>query len=145
VVFLAIDRNSAMNEYKNRTAGAAQKLVDKYTATSGKLAKASSDSAQKAYIAGVSDPKAQARRQQNLRKLNEEDLNAAMRAKGGAAYSTGTQAGADKWSKNVEPYLQTIESTVAGLPERTRDVTQNVTNRVLPIAKALNAKKNSQA
>jgi hypothetical protein len=142
---MPIDTNSAMEEYKSRTSQAGTKLVSRYRAATNKLARATSDAAQNAYKAAMSDPKVLERRRSNLRKLSEEDLNRNMELKGASAYSAGTSAGADKWGRNFAPYASVIDSTTASLPERTRDPVANVTNRVIPLAKNLRAKKDSMS
>jgi gas vesicle protein len=140
---LAIDASAALEEYKARVAASGEKLVRNYTKRTDKLTKAASDSAQRAYVAAMSDPKVQARRQKKLRQLSESDLNSAMEAVGATTYATNAAAKADKWAKNVAPFLQELDNVVSKLPDRTRDPAQNVVNRVVPIAKALSAKKDA--
>lgn len=132
-------------DYVSGAAAAGGKLVDRYTKVTDKLAKASSDAAQKSYAEAMRDPKVLQRRQNNLKKLSEEDLNKAMRDKGGAAYSAGVAAGADKWEKNVAPYFTEIDNISRALPARTRDPATNVTNRVTPFAVGLRKKKDSMS
>lgn len=140
---MAIDITAAKSEYRNRTAGASQKLVDRFKAAPNKVARGSSDAAQRAYQAAMADPKVIARRQKNLAKLTDEELNRAMELKGASAYSAGTAAATDKWERNITPYIQEIDRIVATLPERTRDVNQNVDRRLKPLATGLRAKKDA--
>lgn len=140
---MAIDLQAAAQDYADRAASAGGKLVRKYKARTDKLARASSDEAQRAYVTAISDPKVQARRQSKLKRLSEQDLNNAMEAKGAANYASGVQAGAPKWEKGFSPYAPIIDATVAGFPAKTRDVASNVSNRVTKLAQALRAKKDS--
>lgn len=141
---MPIDLNDARAEYERNASAASEKLVRKFTQATGKVDKARSPAAQAAYEAAMRDPKVLARRQKALSKVSENEVNEAMRAKGGAAYSAGVSAGVDKWQRNVAPYMSELDRTVAGLPARSRDVAANVQNRVLPIAKNLNALKDKQ-
>lgn len=141
---MPIDKAKAMQAYKDRTAQSGSKLVDNYIATPGKMAKAFSEESQKSYVAAMTDPNVLKRRLTNGRKVDEGAANEAMRAKGASAYAAGTAAGADKFSKNVAPYLDTIDRVRTSLPARTRDAAQNVANRVTPLAVALQKQKNSQ-
>lgn len=131
-----VDVSEMKSEYASRTSASSQKLVRRYVNKTGKLEAAASDHAQKNYISGVTDPEAQKRRQTNLRKLSESELNAAMEAKGGSAYAAGTSAAQDKWAKNVTPYLENADKIVASLPPRSRDPIANVNNRLIPLVKA---------
>jgi len=131
------------NDFVNGASGASAKLVDRYTKRTDKAARAASDDAQNAYKQAMADPKVIARRQSMLKKVTEEEMNAAMRAKGGSAYAAGVANAGDKWANKVQPFFDTIDQTVAKLPARTRDVAANVQKRVTPIAVALRAKKES--
>lgn len=131
------------NDYVNGATGASDKLVKKYIARTDKLARAASNDAQMNYESAMKDPKVLKRRQNNLRKLSEEDLNRSMQAKGGPAYSAGVMTAGDKWANNVQPYFSELDNIVKSLPARTRDPKTNVVNRVAPIAVGLRAKKES--
>jgi len=66
-----------------------------------------------------------------------------------ADYAQGIAAGASvyqqkvstvapqRWQQKFAPYAEVIDRVVATLPPKTTDVTQNVLNRVAPIAQAL--------
>jgi len=136
--------NAGLDEYKNRAPASADKLVRKYQAATGKLDAARSPDAQASYEEAMRDPAVLKRRQTNLGKLSEADLNNAMQAKGGSAYAAGTAAGADKWAKNVAPYFGEIDRIKAKLPRRTRDPAANVQSRVTPFAKGLSDMKKKQ-
>lgn len=141
---MPIDVNAAREEYESRAGQSADKLVRKFTAATGKVEKARSPAAQKAYEDAMRDPKVLARRQKALGKVTEAEVNEAMQRKGASAYAAGVAAGADKWGRNVAPYMSELDRTVASLPARTRDPVQNVMGRVAPIAKNLNALKDKQ-
>ena len=141
---MAIDKSAAANEYKDRASASGDKLVRKYQAAPDKLAKSSSDTAQASYVEAMRDPKTLALRQLKLKKLSEDDLNRAMGATGASAYNNKVAASAPKWEKNTSPYLDEIDRIKATLKPRGRDVSANVTNRVLPLAKGLRDKKMSQ-
>ncbi len=138
---MAIDKDAALKEYRERASGSGSKLVAKYTAKTGKLAAASSKAAQSNYESAMKDPAVLKRRQKNLKKLSEEDLNSAMAATGEAAYNAAVAAKAPKWLEKTTPYLDEIDKVVDTLPAKTRDGVQNVQNRVVPLVKALQDKK----
>lgn len=140
---MAIDRNAALEEYRNRVSGSSDKLVKRYVARNDKLARASSDDAQRLYEEALKDPKVLKRRQSRLRKLSEEDLNRAMREKGASAYAASASVGADKWSKNAAPFLDEIDRIVSALPPKSRNIDENFNRRAIPLAKGLRAKKDS--
>lgn len=141
---MPIDLNDASNEYRTNAPAAAGKLVRRFTQRQGKLAAATSPNAQKAYEEAMRDPAVLQRRQKNLAKLSEEDLNRAMSEKGASAYANGVTAGADKWQKGFQPYASTIDAARANLPARSRDPMANLTNRAGPIVKALSDQKKKQ-
>jgi len=138
---MGINRANWIEDYKKGTSANADKLVREYVATPNKIDAATSASAQKNYEDAMRDAKVLARRVTNLKKVSEADLNAAMQAKGQARYSEGTSAGANKAAARVEPYLVELDRIVPTLPAAGRDGVQNVTNRVIPIVKALQDKK----
>ncbi len=131
--------------YEEGTSGAGSRLVEGYVEKTGKLAAATSDSAQKSYEEAMKDPKVLKRRQNKLKKLSEDDLNKAMEAKGSTAYTTGTAAAVDKAAQNVSDFLNKQEEIVKSLPPRTRDVKSNVLNRVVPLAEGMSKLKESKA
>lgn len=141
MVKMAIDKEAWKRKYRDRTAVATDDLVRGYTERTDKVARMSSDDAQKNYEGAMKDPAVLKRRQAKLKGLSESDLNEAMKTKGAARYAEGTAASADKALENVTPYLEEIDRTVSALPPRTRDPRQNVMNRVVPIAVNLAEKK----
>jgi len=138
---MAIDKEEWKRKYTERTAVATGDLVKGYIDRTDKVARMSSDDAQKNFEDAMRDPAVLKRRQGKLKKLSESDLNLAMETKGAARYAEGTAASADKALANVTPYLDEIDSIVARLPARTRDPRKNVMDRVIPLAVGLADKK----
>jgi len=138
---MPIDKTAAKEDWQSGAKAKVDKLVRKYTARTDKIAKATSDAAQKAYVEGVTDPVSQKLRLIRLKELSDADLNAAMEAKGRTAYGAGVDASVDKYARRVDPYLSEIDAIVPKLKPRTRDAATNVTNRVAPIAVGLQNKK----
>ncbi len=135
---MAIDKEAWKRKYTERTAVATGDLVDGYTRRTDKVAKMSSDAAQKNFEDAMRDPAVLKLRQSKLKKLSESELNEAMRTKGAARYAEGTAASADKALANVTPYLDEIDKIVPGMKARGRDPRANVMERVVPIAVGLN-------
>jgi len=138
---MPIDKTAAKEDWQSGAKAKVDKLVRKYTARTDKIAKATSDAAQKAYIDGVTDPLSQKLRLIRLKELSDADLNAAMEAKGRTAYGPGVDAAVEKYARRVDPYLSEIDAIVPKLKPKTRDAATNVTNRVSPIAVGLQNKK----
>jgi hypothetical protein len=138
---MGIDMNEWVDEYQSGTAQASDKLVRRYIRRTDKLARASSEDAEKNYAAGVNEAVARKTRQKKLKQLSESDLNAGMEAKGAAAYSAGTAASANKAARGFAPYASVIDSTVSKLPPRTQDGMTNLTQRAGAVVKALIDKK----
>ncbi len=132
-----INIDEAMENYTDRAGVSGDKLVKNYVAVTDKLAKAASNEAQDQYKQAMADPKVIARRQLRLKQLSEEDLNSAMEATGASAYNNAVVAKADKMRKRVTPYYNLINTIVPTLKPRSRNVDQNIDNRVKPIANAL--------
>lgn len=140
---MTIDVTAAADDYVKGARANLDKLVRKYKARTDKIAKATSDAAQAAYVAGVTDPVSQKLRLVKLKKLSDADLDRAMDSKGRVAYPAGIEAGKPKWSTEFTPYASEIDRLVPALPPRTRDAASNVTARVTPIAVGLQNKKKS--
>jgi len=138
---MPIDVSAAKSDWQSGAKAKVDKLVRKYTGRTDKIAKATSDAAQKAYVEGVTDPTSQKLRLIKLKKLSDSDLNAAMEAKGRVAYPAGVDAGVDKYGTEVAPYFSEIDAIVPRLKPRTRDARTNVTERVIPLAVGLQNKK----
>jgi len=138
---MPIDTTAARDDWQSGAKAKVDKLVREYTKRTDKIAKATSDAAQKAYVDGVTDPSSQKLRLQRLKELSDSDLNAAMEAKGRSAYPAGVDAGVDKYSRHVDPFFKEIDAIVPKLKPRTRDARGNVMERVIPIAVGLQNKK----
>jgi len=138
---MPIDTTEASKDWQSGAKAKVDKLVRKYTAKTGKIAAATSDTAQKAYIDGVTDPTSQKLRLARLKELSDADLNKAMEDKGRSAYPTGVDAAVDKYTRHVDPYFKEIDVILPKLKPKTRDARVNVTERVIPIAVGLQNKK----
>lgn len=138
---MPIDVTAAKGDWQAGAKAKVDKLVRKYTARTDKIARATSDAAQKNYIAGVTDPTSQKLRLVRLKELSDSDLNKAMEDKGRLAYPAGVDASVDKYGKRVAPFFSEIDIIVPKLAAPTRDARVNVMNRVLPIAVGLANKK----
>ena len=138
---MPIDATAAISDYVDGAKAKVDKLVRKYTAKTDKLARATSDAAQKAYIAGVTDPISQKLRLVRLKELSEEDLNRGMREKAPTTYPAGIDSGRPKYERRVVPYFSEIDRIVPTLAAKTRDARANVMNRVVPLAVGLANKK----
>lgn len=138
---MPIDVTQAGKDWQDGAKAKVDKLVRKYVAKTGKIAAATSDAAQKAYVDGVTDPVSQKLRLTRLKELTDADLNAAMEDKGRSAYPRGVDASVDKYTKHVDPYMKEIDAILPKLKPKTRDARSNVTERVIPIAVGLQNKK----
>lgn len=97
--------------------------------------KASSESAESNYAAGVARAAAGKLRQKKVAQISNEEWKSKAAGIGSTRIGQGMKAGAPKRTKNFEPYRQFIES--ANLPDRTTDAETNVMNRVVPLAKGM--------
>ena len=97
--------------------------------------KASSESAESNWQAALQEAAAAKRRQKAVAQVSNQEWQNAAANVGAARIGQGMTAGADKRTKNFEPYRATLENT--NLPDRTTDPIANVDNRVKPIVKAL--------
>jgi len=138
---MPIDVTEAGKDWQSGAKAKVEKLVRKYSARTDKIAKATSDDAQKAYVAGVTDPTSQKLRVTRLKELSDADLNTAMEDKGRGAYPTGVDAAVTKYTRHVDPYMKEIDAIVPKLKPATRDARSNVMERVIPIAVGLQNKK----
>ena len=138
---MPIDVTAASDDWVSGAKAKVDKLIRKYTARTDKIARATSDEAQKAYVAGVTDPMSQKLRLIRLKELSDADLNAAMEAKGRVAYPTGVDAGKLKYTRHVDPYMKEIDVIVPKLKARVIDARTNVMERVVPLAVGLQNKK----
>jgi hypothetical protein len=134
---MGIDRTAAKNNYVQGASNNAEKLVKNYTAKSGKLDAAKSDSAEALYAAKLQAAISNKSRQKGLAKVTESDMNAAMTATGAANYRSGTGRSADKQAKNVEPYYAALDGLEGKYPAKTSDPMANLTNRAGLVVKTL--------
>jgi hypothetical protein len=81
------------------------------------------------------------RREKGLAGVSDEDWKKAAVEKGAARIGAGMTAGADKRTKNFEPYR--AELSAMSLESKTADPSTNVDRRVKPIAVRLHEKKMS--
>jgi len=138
---MPIDVAKAAEYYVEGAKAKADKLVDKYIARTDKLARATSDEADKAYREALADEMTPRLRLMRLKELSEEDLNKAMEEKGKAAYTKGVEFAKEKYQRRFDPFAREIDTIVPKLKPRTRDAETNVLNRVVPIAVGLQNKK----
>jgi len=138
---MPIDVTAAKEDYVAGAKAKVDKLIREYTKRTDKIALATSDAAQKAYVEGVTDPVSQKKRLIKLKKLSDADLNKAMEDKGRTAYPTGVETAKDKWATEFDPFAKEIDSIVTKLKPPTRDAATNVANRVTPLAVWLQNKK----
>ena len=102
---------------------------------------AASESAEANYAAGVSEAVGNKTRQSGVQKVSNADWQRAAADKGAARIGPGMSASAGKQAANWAPYRSFLES--AQLPERTRNATENITNRSIPIAQGMQDLKRS--
>lgn len=95
--------------------------------------------AESLYAQKVQEAIAAQRRAKAISAVSNEEWKQAASTKGAQRIAAGMEAGADKRSRNFEPYRQTLEGLQ--LPERTADPMTNVQNRVGGVVEALVAKK----
>ena len=138
---MPIDVTAASDDWVAGAKAKVDKLIRKYTARTDKIARATSDEAQKAYIAGVTDPTSQKLRLIRLKELSDSDLNAAMEAKGRIAFPAGVDAGKTKYTRHVDPFMKEIDVIVPKLKARVLDARANVMERVIPLAVGLQNKR----
>lgn len=138
---MPIDTDQAGKDWQSGAKAKTEKMIRNYTAKTGKIAAATSDAAQKNYIAGVTDPTSQKLRLTRLKELSDADLNKAMEDKGRAAHPAGVDAAVDKYTRHADPYFKEIDVIVPKLKPKTRDARTNVMERVIPIAVGLQNKK----
>jgi len=142
---MPIDLDEAMKAYVDETKSKADKLVKRYQKKTGKADAIKSDDAQKAFEDAMADATVLARRQAMLKDVTETELNEAMEKTGKSAYINKTAAKSGKWKKHFSPFASEIDTTVAKLPKHVRGARDNIMNRSLVLAEALEAKKKELA
>ena len=96
---------------------------------------ASSEAAEANYAAGVSDAVARKTRQTGVQKVGNSDWQRAAADKGAARIGPGMSASAGKQAANWAPYRSFLEGL--SLPDRTRNATENIQNRSIPVAQGM--------
>jgi len=138
---MAIDVTQASKDWQDGAKAKVSKLIRNYQANPNKLAAATSDSAQKNYVAGVTDPVSQKLRLTRLKELSEGDLNTAMANAAPVTYPAGVDKSVTKYTRRVTPFMTEIDRIRPTLKARSRDARDNVMNRVIPLASGLQNKK----
>lgn len=136
-----INVDEAVRDWQDGAKAKVSKLVRKYKAKTGKVAAATSDAAQRAYVAGVTDPVSQRLRLTRLKELTDADLDKAMEDAAPVTYPAGIDKSVEKMRRRVSPFMGEIDRIVPTLKPRVRDAAANVTARVTPIAVGLQNKK----
>ena len=96
---------------------------------------ASSEEAESNYAAGVQDAVARKTRQAGIQNVSNADWQRAASDKGAARIGPGMSAAAGKQAANWSPYRSFLEGL--SLPDRTRNATENITNRSIPVAQGM--------
>lgn len=129
----------AKTELRAAVSGIGEKYKRGVERNSNWKEKASSDAAEELYGAKVSEAVAARRRQKALGSVSQDEWKRAARDKGAGTIGPNLSKSVDKWGKNWGPYRDELSNME--LPDRTADPATNVTNRVIPIATGLAAKK----
>ena len=97
--------------------------------------KAASESAESNYAAGVSEAAANKTRQMGVQAVSNADWQREAANKGAARIGPGMQGAAGKQAAKWAPYRSFLEGL--SLPEKTRNATENITNRSIPVAQGM--------
>ena len=103
--------------------------------------KASSNEAEDLWKAKIAEAAAANRRQKAVSQVSNAEWQSKAANIGSTRIGAGMTAGADKRTRNFEPYRSAIEGT--SLPPRSADPMTNIDNRVKGIVSALVATKKS--
>ncbi len=96
---------------------------------------AASEVAESNYAAGVSEAAANKTRQRKVQEVSNADWQRAAGGKGAARIGPGMQAAAGKQAAGWAPYRGFLEGL--SLPDKTRNATENITNRSIPVAQGM--------
>ena len=96
---------------------------------------AASEVAESNYAAGVSEAAANKTRQRKVQEVSNADWQRAAGDKGAARIGPGMQAAAGKQAAGWAPYRGFLEGL--SLPDKTRNATENITNRSIPVAQGM--------
>jgi len=110
-------------------------------ATTNWQEKAASSEAEDLWKAKIAEAAAASRRQKAVAQVSNSEWQGKAANVGATRIGAGMTAGADKRTRNFEPYRSAIEGT--SLPPRSADPLANVDNRVKPIVSNLVATKKS--
>lgn len=110
-------------------------------ATTNWQERAGSAEAEELWKVKIAEAAASGRRQKAVAQVSNSEWQTKAANIGATRIGAGMTAGADKRTRNFEPYRSTIEGTT--LPARTADPMANVTNRVGGMVMALVATKKS--
>lgn len=102
---------------------------------------ASSEEAESNYAAGVAEASANRTRQRNIQNVSNADWQRGASEKGAARIGKGMADAAPKQAQKWAPYRSFLEGQT--LPPRTRNATENVQNRLIPIAQGMQDLKKS--
>lgn len=128
-------------DYATGVAAKAGKWFRRTMAASGVAEAAKSEAAETSYQAAMNTVLSNRQRQRGLANITDSDIKAGVQAVGAAGYSTSATAKAAKAARKAKPYVDEAVRLANALPPRTADAATNVTQRVIPIAVGLQAKK----
>ena len=128
-------------EYKAGVTAKAGKWQRRTLAATGVAEAAKSEAAESAYQSAMQQVLSNRQRQKGLRDVTDADIKAGVQAVGASGYSSQASAKSAKAARKFEPYRAELQAAVDGLPPRTADATQNIMNRVVPIATRLQNRK----
>ena len=96
---------------------------------------AGSESAEANYAAGVAEAVGRKSRQAGVAKVGNSEWQRAAADKGAARIGPGMSASAGKQAANWSPYRSFLEGL--SLPDKTRNATENIQNRSIPVAQGM--------
>ena len=97
---------------------------------------AGSDQAELNYADGVNEAVSAKTRQRRVREVGNQTWQESSLAKGAPVIAQRMRGSLDKYERNFGQVYQAVLPTIQRLPARTRNVANNVQNRVLPVAEA---------
>ena len=96
---------------------------------------AGSEAAEANFAAGIADAVARKTRQAGVAKVGNADWQRAAADKGAARIGPGMSGASGKQAANWAPYRSFLEGL--SLPDKTRNATENITNRSIPVAQGM--------
>ena len=97
--------------------------------------KAASEAAESNYAAGVSEAATNKTRQRGVQDVSNAEWQKQASDKGAKRIGPGMTAAAGKQAAKWAPYRGFLEGL--SLPEKTRNATENITNRSIPVAQGM--------